>query len=41
MAMIIANEWYREQLVKPRNELARLPEDDAESAFVEDEKIYE
>jgi hypothetical protein len=41
MAMIIANEWYREQLTKPRDELARLPEDDAESAFVEDEKIYE
>jgi len=41
MAMIIANEWYREQLTTPRDELARLPEDDAESAFVEDEKIYE
>ena len=41
MAMIIANEWYREQLSKHQSELPRLPEDDAESAFVEDEKIYE
>ncbi len=41
MAMIIANEWYREQLSKRKDELARLPEDDAESAFVEDEKVYD
>ena len=41
MAMIIANEWYREQLSKQPAEQARLPEDDAESAFVEDEKVYE
>lgn len=41
MAMIIANEWYRELLSQRRTERARLPEDDAASAFVEDEKIYE
>ena len=40
MAMIIANEWYREQLAKSPTDLARLPEDDAQSAFVEEEKIY-
>ena len=41
MAMIIANEWYREQLSRQPADLGRLPEDDAESAFVEDEKVYE
>jgi len=41
MAMIIANEWYREQLSARQSDLSRLPEEDAESAFVEDEKIYE
>ena len=41
MAMIIANEWYREQLSQKPTELVRLPEEDAESAFAADEKIYE
>ena len=41
MAMIIANEWYREQLSGKPADLARIPEDDAESAFVEGEKIYD
>jgi butyryl-CoA dehydrogenase len=41
MAMIIANEWYREQLSKSPTDLSRIPEEDAESAFVADEKIYE
>ena len=41
MAMIIANEWYREQLSKTPSDVVRTPEDDAESAFAEDEKIYE
>jgi len=41
MAMIIANEWYREQLSQGPTEQTRLPEDDAESAFVEDEKVYD
>ena len=41
MAMIIANEWYREQLSKKPTDLVRLPEEDAESAFAADEKIYE
>ena len=41
MAMIIANEWYREQLSQRPGDQGRLPEDDAESAFAEDEKIYE
>jgi len=41
MAMIIANEWYREQLSKSPSDLVRTPEDDAESAFADDEKIYE
>ena len=41
MAMIIANEWYREQLSKKPADMVRTPEDDAESAFAVDEKIYE
>jgi butyryl-CoA dehydrogenase len=41
MAMIIANEWYREQLSKKPTDFVRTPEDDAESAFAVDEKIYE
>ena len=41
MAMIIANEWYREILAQNPSETGRTPEDDAENAFVEDEKIYE
>ena len=41
MAMIIANEWYREILAQNPSETGRTPEDDAENAFVEGEKIYE
>ena len=41
MAMIIANEWYREQLSQKPADVVRHPEDDAESAFAEDEIIYE
>ena len=41
MAMIIANEWYREQRADPSAGQARIPEDDAENAFAEGEKIYE
>jgi len=41
MAMIIANEWYREQMNPDQTGSVRLIDDDAESAFVEGEKIYE
>lgn len=41
MAMIIANEWYREQMNPDQTDSVRLIDDDAESAFVEGEKIYE
>lgn len=41
MAMIIANEWYHEQLSKKPTDFVRIPEDDAENAFAVDEKIYE
>jgi hypothetical protein len=41
MAMIIANEWYREQLSQKPADVVRHAEDDAESAFAEDEIIYE
>ena len=41
MAMIIANEWYRELLTRKPSNWARLPENDAESAFVDGEKVYE
>jgi len=41
MAMIIANEWYREQMDPDQIASIRLTDDDAESAFVEGEKIYE
>jgi alkylation response protein AidB-like acyl-CoA dehydrogenase len=40
-AMIIANEWYRQQLSGQQTAPARNPEEDAENAFIEGEKIYE
>ena len=41
MAMIIANEWYRQMMAAKPDAQPRIPEDDAQSAFAEDEKIFE